>query len=70
MNPFAWVLIDPNGDAYDVLPHTEGRGRVDVRTLEDAWRIFRERLDFQSIDEMRELGYRVLRVRLFEVGPA
>lgn len=63
MKEFAWVLIDPEGDVYDAMPDNM------PADLSDAWRIFDERLDFQSVAEMQEIGYRVLRVKMTEVGP-
>jgi hypothetical protein len=58
---FAWAIVNPDGEIT-----------ADSRwlTADDAWRGEGDIPRDMSMAELRALGWRVLRVRLFEVGPA
>lgn len=63
MNPFAWVLVDFDGNPEGVLPDSQGM------TLNRALETFTLRAGFLRTEQIAERGYRVLRCRLVEVGP-
>lgn len=63
MNPFVWVLVDYLGYPRDVLPDSDGE------TLESAWTFFSGTSNDRKASLQHD-GYRVLRCKLTEVGPA
>ena len=64
MNPFVWVLVNWKGDAEEII---SDRGDV---SLDQAWTAFCNMHGRGSRDCMQDDGYRVLRCKLVEVGPA
>lgn len=63
MNPFAWVLFDSCGNARDIAAENV------VDSLESAWTFFCGE-DAGRLHKLHADGYRVLRCKLVEVGPA
>lgn len=64
MNPFVWVLVDFEGNPESMLPDSE------EMTLDRALDAFTLRAGLMRTERLAELGYRVLRCKLTEVGPA
>ena len=62
MKEFAWAIVDQHG-------HVEAYTRADA--ADDAWRHYIDTLpEHGSVEDLKALGCRSIRVRLLEVGPA